>query len=95
MKVCIEYMKRTIIDASNQTIVIAHSNREEKANLYRKLIETEIQPKEIIMTEVGMACAPNIGPGLCAAYYYGTELTEDLQQEKTIFDIITKNKVSQ
>ena len=50
----------------------------------------EIQPKEIIMTEVGMACAPNIGPGLCAAYYYGSKLSEDLNEEKQIFDSITK-----
>lgn len=90
LKVCVEYMKNTIIDPKNQTIVIAHSNREDKANLYRSLIESEIQPKEIIMTEVGMACAPNIGPGLCAAYYYGNELSEDLSVEKQIFDSITK-----
>ena len=88
--VCIEYIKRTIIDTSNQTIVIAHSNREEKAELYRQMIEKEIQPKEIIMTEVGMSCAPSIGPGLCAAYYYGSQLSENLDQEKAIFDSITK-----
>ena len=92
LRVCVEYMKRTIIDPTNQTVVIAHSNREEKANLYRSMIEQEIQPKEIIMTEVGMACAPNIGPGLCAAYYYGTELSSNLEKEKAIFDSITKTK---
>ena len=90
LQVCIEYMKKTIIDPSNQTIVIAHSNREEKAKLYKELIEKTIQPKEIIMTEVGMACAPTIGPGVCAAYYYGTALSEDLTAEKQIFDSITK-----
>ena len=90
LKVCVEYMKRTIIDPTNQTIVIAHSNRAEKAELYRQMIQEELQPKEIIMTEVGMACAPNIGPGLCAAYYYGTQLSEDLENEKSIFDSITK-----
>ena len=89
---CLEYIKRTIIDPENQIIVIAHSNREEKALLYKEMIEKEIKPKEIIFTEVGPSCAPNIGPGLCAAYYYGKELSENLDVEQQIFNEIIGKK---
>ena len=89
LRVSLEYMKRTIIDPEKQIIVIANSNRKEKAELYRQMIEREVQPKEIIMTDVGLATVPNIGPGLCAAYYYGNELTESLEAERKIFAKIT------
>ncbi len=93
LQTCLEYMKRTIVNPHEQIIVIAHSNRKEKAFMYKEMIEKEIQPKEVLMTEIGLSCAPNIGPGLCAAYYYGTEITDDLSKEQAIInDIIGKNK---
>lgn len=92
LKTCVEYMKRTIVNPENQIVVIAHSNREEKALLYKEMIEKEIKVKEIIFTEVGMSCAPNIGPGLCAAYYYGNPISDDLSEETKIFNDIIKNK---
>lgn len=88
--VSLEYMKKTIINPQDQIIVIAHSNRKEKALLYKEMIESKICPKEIIFTEVGPSCAPNIGPGLCAAYYYGKEISDDLSDEKKIFDSIIR-----
>ena len=91
LQVCLEYIKQTIIEPEKQTIVIAHSNRENKALLYKEMIEKEIQPKEIILTDVGQSCAPNIGPGLCAAYYFGKEIT-DLEFERSVFESLTKKK---
>lgn len=88
LKVSLEYLKRTIVNPKESTIVIAHSDREKKALLYKQMIEEEVCPKEIIMTVIGPACAPNIGPGLCAAYYIGKEISEDLSVEKAIFDSI-------
>ena len=88
LRVCLEYLKRTIVNPEEQIIVIANSNREEKAKMYKEMIEKEIKPKEIIMTDVGLATIPNIGPGLCAAYYYGKELSETLDEERQIFNEI-------
>ena len=86
----LEYMKRTIINPEEQIIIISHSDREEKAKLYKEMIEKELKVKEIILTEVGMSCAPNIGPGLCAAYYVGKPISDNLVEEQAIFDEITK-----
>ena len=87
---CLEYMKRTIVNPEEQIIIISHSDREEKAKLYKEMIEQELKVKEIILTEVGMSCAPNIGPGLCAAYYVGKPISDNLVEEQAIFDEITK-----
>ena len=87
---CLEYMKRTIVNPEEQIIIISHSDREEKAKLYKEMIEKELKVKEIILTEVGMSCAPNIGPGLCAAYYVGKPISDNLVEEQAIFDEITK-----
>ena len=83
-------MKRTIVNPEEQIIIISHSDREEKAKLYKEMIEQELKVKEIILTEVGMSCAPNIGPGLCAAYYVGKPISDNLVEEQAIFDEITK-----
>ena len=92
LKVSLEYIKRTIVNPNEATIVIAHSNRKEKALLYKEMIEKEINPKEVILTVIGSACAPNIGPGLCAAYYIGKEISEGLVEESKIFNDILNNK---
>ena len=86
----LEYMKRTIVNPEEQIIIISHSDREEKAKLYKEMIEQELKVKEIILIEGGMACAPNIGPGLCAAYYVGKPISDNLVEEQAIFDEITK-----
>ena len=85
LKVSLEYIKRTIINPEEQIILVANSNRKEKAEEFIEMIKNEINPKEIISVDVGLFCAPNIGPGLCAAYYLGKEKSIDLSIETAIF----------
>lgn len=84
-RLIIEYMKATGENLEEQTIFITHSLRAEHAEEVKKLIEAEIKPKEIILTTVGQGCAPNIGPGLVAAFYLGKKASEDLKEETEIF----------
>ena len=85
----IKYMKATIENPEEQIIFVAHSNRPEAANLLVELIKNEIAPKEIIVNHVGMSCGASIGPGLCAAFYMGKEISEGMETEKQIMqDII-------
>ena len=88
LEVSLKYIKKTITDPSNQIVIIANSNRKEKANQFEEMIKNEINPKEILSVDVGLFCAPNIGPGLCAAYYLGEEKSEDLSKETAIFNEI-------
>lgn len=80
----IKYMKETIVAPERQIIFVAHSNREKEAQHLAALIEEAFHPEEIIITWVGQSCGVNIGPGLMAAFYHGTEISEDLQAETTL-----------
>lgn len=88
----IEYMRQTGEDLSDQIIFVAHSNRPKAAQLLADMIEKEFSPKEIIINHVGMSCGASIGPGLCAAFYYGKEISENLQTEKEIMNKIIENQ---
>lgn len=85
-RLIVEYMKKTGEDLENQIIFITHTLREEHAEEVKKLIEAEIKPKEIILTTVGQGSAPNIGPGLVAAFYLGKEISEDSKDETVLFE---------
>lgn len=84
----IKYMRETIIDPQNQIIFVGHSNRPQAAELLKEMIIKEFSPKEVIINNVGMSCGASIGPGLCAAYYYGKEISEDMVKEKEIINNI-------
>ncbi len=80
----IRYMRKTVIDPENQIMFVAHSNRLEAAKVLAEMIENEFHPKEIIINDVGMSSGSSIGPGLTAAFYYGTEISEGCETEKAI-----------
>ena len=85
----VEYMKKTIINPEEQIIFIANTNRLKQALLFKEKIQAELNPKEIIMTDVYPADGINIGPGLMNAVYFGTKISEGLVNEKKIFAEIT------
>lgn len=88
----IEYVKRTIEDADKQIVFIAHSYRYETAEELRRRVEEEIHPKEIIMTRIDMSCGANVGPGMAAVFYYGKEISDNLEEEKKLMEEITAKK---
>ncbi len=90
----IRYMRETIEEPEKQIIIVGHSNRPQAAELLAQMIRDEFSPKEIIINHIGMSCGASIGPGLCAAYYYGTELSEGLVREKAIMDAIIESQQS-
>ncbi len=88
----IKYMHKTIKNPSEQIIFVAHSNRAAAAELLREMIIKEFNPKEVIINHVGMSCGVSIGPGLCAAFYWGEEISEDMSREKAIMEEIINSK---
>ena len=87
-RIIVEYMKATGEDLSEQIVFITHTLREEHALEVKRLIEEEINPKEIILSTVGQGSAPNVGPGLVAAFYLGKKASEDLKDETVLFEEI-------
>ena len=89
----IEYMKGTIENPQEQIIFVAHSDRAQSAETLAQRIKEEFAPKEIIINHVGMSCGASIGPGLCAAFYWGKEISENMTREQALMnDIIAKQK---
>lgn len=86
----VKYMAETITEPENNIVFVAHSDRREAAEMLAEMIKTTVAPKEVIITNVGMACGPSIGPGLCAAFYLGKPISEDLAEEKAIMQRIAK-----
>lgn len=84
----IKYIQATITNPEEQTIWIAHTDREKFANLLKQRIEEVIKPKGIIMLLCGPTTAINVGPGLYAAYYYGKPISKDGKEE-----LETMNKI--
>lgn len=83
-QVCLEYLKKTIKDPTDQLILISHSGREEDAQAYAKMIQEAINPKEIMIDWVDQFCGANIGPGLCVAFYFGSPVSKGAEEEKKI-----------
>ena len=88
-RIVVEYMKETGEDLENQIVFITHTLREEQALEVKKLIEEEIKPKEIIICTVGQGSAPNVGPGLVAAFYLGAPISENAEKETKVFEAIS------
>ncbi len=88
----IKYIGKTIVDPENQIIFVAHSNRLAAAELLKEMIIKEFNPKEVIINSVGMSCGVSIGPGLCAAFYWGEEISEDFSKEKRYMEEIIKEQ---
>jgi DegV family protein with EDD domain len=89
-KTAIEYIKNTIKSADEQIIFVAHSARRIQAETLAAQIREIINPKEVIVSNIYPMSGINAGPGLVAAYYFGTEIT-DLEYEKgMISEVISK-----
>lgn len=88
-KAIIEYIDKTVENPSEQIMFIAHSNREEAAKLLAESVKERFNPKELIITEVGVSCGASIGPGLCAVFYKGAPASAGLEKEKALMDEIT------
>ena len=81
LQVTTEYIRIASEDIENSYVLITHSNREEYANALKEMIETELKPKKVMLSDVFCGSGTNIGPGMISAYFLGASVSEDLQAE--------------
>lgn len=91
-KVLIRYIEETIENPHDQIILLATSDRKKQAEVYKKMIEDIIRPKEVIINSVFPSCGINVGPGLMAAYYVGKPISKDVVEEKEIMSRLLQEK---
>ncbi len=84
-KFSIEYLKELIVNPEEQIVIIAHSDREARANLFKEQLLKEVKVKEVLLIEVGESCGPNIGPGLCTYFFLGESISKGREKEKEAF----------
>lgn len=84
----IEYVRATATNIEEQTVFLAHTNRPKQIEYFKNLVQEKLNPKEIIVGEIYPINCINIGPGLTAIYYYGNEISSDLENEKKVMDNI-------
>ena len=87
----VEYLKCAAVDIENQFVYIAHSNREEYALTLKEMIEKELHPKEVFVSDVFTSSGANIGPGMIGAYFLGEEISEDGSKEKELMEKAMSN----
>ncbi len=80
----LDYIEKTGVDLADQDMVIAQTCRMPQAEAFRDMIQARFHPKSIRICDVFVACGINIGPGLMAAYYFGTPISQGLKDERAI-----------
>lgn len=65
----VELAKERGGDFSNKTVAIAHANNPEKAEELIEIVKSELNPKEILLTEIGCTIGTHAGPGTLAIFY--------------------------
>ncbi|MBO4540982.1 MAG: DegV family protein [Bacilli bacterium] len=90
MEMALDYLKATIENPEEQIIFVSHSLREKQAEAYKQAILEAIHPKEVIVGWVDMTSGANMGPGLCAAFYFGKPISEDMSEEKALMTELSK-----
>ena len=80
----VAYIREVAADVQSQYLLIVHSNREEYAMTLKEKLESELQPKEVLVSDAYSASGTNIGPGMVGVYFLGDEVSEELAVEKEI-----------
>lgn len=80
----VAYVGEVAADVQNQYLLIVHSNREEYAMTLKEKLETQLNPKQVLVSDSYSASGTNIGPGMVGVYFLGDEVSEDLTAEREI-----------
>ena len=90
-EIALQYLLKLAKDIENQIIIIGHSSREKRAQLFKEQLLKVAKPKAVEIVHVGQSCGPNIGPGLCAYFFMGSPITDGREEEtKTFLELKAK-----
>ena len=67
-----EIIGDTVVDPQNQTLYICHSDIQDQAREFGEALKKEFGFKDVYYTYIGTIIGSNCGPGLMAAFYFGT-----------------------
>lgn len=70
-----ELIAASVQDAQNQTLYICHFDTAEKAMEFGRGLKEALGFRDVFYTDIGTIIGANCGPGLMAAFYFGTPRT--------------------
>ena len=74
-------------------MLLSHSDRPERAEELRTMVEERFHPKELHVVPVCQSCGASIGPGLYAIFYFGRPISSGLTEERSLIaDLTGKTK---
>lgn len=85
-----EYVKRTATAPEDNYALVYHTDRDVYAQGLKALLEEKVGFKKVYLTEAFSGCATNIGTGMICVYYFGDEITEDMEKEKETMNELLK-----
>lgn len=83
----VAYIKQAAVDIENQYVYVTHSDREDYANTLKEMIEKELHPKAVFLSDVFCSSGTNIGPGMVCAYFIGNPVSEENVKEKEMMKL--------
>lgn len=87
----VEYIRCAATDLENNYVYVTHSNRETYAEELKAMIENELHPKKVFISDVFSASGTNIGPGMVCASFMGEIISEDGSKEKEFMNKATES----
>ncbi len=87
----VEYIRHAATDLENNYVFVTHSNREAYAEELKAMIENELHPKKVFISDVFAASGTNIGPGMVCASFMGEFISEDGSREKEYMSKATES----
>ena len=88
LDITVRYLQQTMTDPENSYVIVAHSDRELYGKTLAEMIEMQLKPKKVFLTDLYSGSGANVGPGMVGAYYLGAPITDDLVAEKEIMNRI-------
>lgn len=82
----VSYVKETAVNPSESYALVYHTDRAQYAERLKAMPEESAGFKKVYLSEVFSGCATNIGTGMICVYYFGDEISEDLEAEKQIMN---------
>lgn len=84
----VEYVKRTAVAPEDNYAIVSHTDREQYAvDLAEKL--SAVGFKRVFISESFAGNATNIGTGMIGVYYFGDEVSPELERERAVMAEIT------
>ena len=84
-----EYVKRTARDPENSYAIVSHTDRAQYAELLKQKIEDSVGFKKVFLSESFSGSATNIGTGMIGVYYFGDEVSPELEKERALMSEIS------